>query len=807
MVFRTIAAVFLFFSSLSSAVVAQSFSFEPVTRTEQPAPVPSALASVTSFSMNDSGQFAFAADGGLLLSTNGSAAVIAAVGTPAPGGGEFITGSSPSINASGDVVFRGSVTAPSHSGLFLFSNGTITQLLADGRVAPSGDFLVPTVPAMNAAGDVVFVSPSGLFLLSQGGITKIAGRNAAAPGGNTFLTFSSPSINQSGQVVFTATLSGGRRGIFLASGGTISQVARTGTPAPTGGTFFTFLQGASLNDSGQVAFSALVNGAGRSGVFLYSDGQITLPVPNFTSVPGGTLANAQFVSLNNAGQIAFVGQTFQQQPRLGVYLFSNGSVSAVMLPGEVSPEGNSFTQGVSTAISTQGLVAFLGRTDNSLSTIYSFADNQLTRIAGQGDSFPGAARVRSASPFALTDQGQTLLLAGTFPGGTGLFIGSADGDSDPALVIHQSQALPGGGVLFNILNGFTMNNSTQVVFDASSTNLTSQIVLESGGTLSKIALGGIGVGDPAPGGSTFFNFGSPFINDPGQIIFPGATFQGTVPMFSWSNGQLSLFISPAVLSSAVGTAFATVSAPALNDQGQAALFIQPFPFPNGIFLFSQGALTSIARDGDPAPGGGNFVLPFPDPTFGPVINHNGDVAFAADLDTGGPAVFLFSKGTLSRIAGPGDPDPSGNVFLQADTPSINSAGQIAFTGDVNVDGFGTFLSTNGVIVKIARPGARVPGQGRPTVTFADSAKLNNNGQVAFVGGLSTNEVAVFIATPGAGDPDTSAGPAVDPSNHRRASRNGDPDPGATREEDNEPYQGSVPTDESTPSDATPPQAL
>ena len=66
MVFRTIAAVFLFFSSLSSAVVAQSFSFEPVTRTEQPAPVPSALASVTSFSMNDSGQFAFAADGGLL---------------------------------------------------------------------------------------------------------------------------------------------------------------------------------------------------------------------------------------------------------------------------------------------------------------------------------------------------------------------------------------------------------------------------------------------------------------------------------------------------------------------------------------------------------------------------------------------------------------------------------------------------------------------------------------------------------------------------------------------------------------------
>src|SRR5215467_1347697 len=327
MVFRMIAAVFLFFSWLSTGVVsAQSFSFEPVTRTGRPAPVPSTLASVTLFSMNDSGQFAFAADGGVLLNAGGSSQVIAALRTPAPGGGEFVTGIAPSINASGDVVFRGAVTAPSHSGLFLFSNGTITQLLTDGQVAPSGEVLVPITPAMNSSGDVVFLSASGsgVFLLSQGAITKIAGRNAAAPGGNTFLTFSSPAINQSGQVVFNASLSGGRRGIFLASAGTILQVARTGTPAQTGGTFFTFLQGASLNDAGQVAFSALVNGAGPSGVFLYSGGQITLPVPSFTSVPGGTLANAQFVSLNNAGQIAFVGQTFQQQPRLGVYLFSNG---------------------------------------------------------------------------------------------------------------------------------------------------------------------------------------------------------------------------------------------------------------------------------------------------------------------------------------------------------------------------------------------------------------------------------------------------------------------------------------------------
>lgn len=788
---RRSVVVVSFVSLLLMTVVqatAQTFHFEPVTRTNKPAPVPSALASVAGFSVNDSGQTAFAADGGVLFNAGGESSVIAALRTPAPGGGEFITAATPSINASGQIVFRGAATPPSRSGLFLFSGGENTQLLADGQVAPTGEVLVATNPVINIGGDVAFTTSTGLFLLSNGSITKIAGRNAPAPGGGSFLSFTFPSINQAGQVLFSASISGGRTGIFLASGGTITAIARSATPAPSGGTFFSFLQAAALNDAGQVAFAALVNGSGPSGVFLWSNGQITLQVPTFSAVPGGTLANAQFVSLNNAGQIAFVGQTFEQQPKTGVYLLSQGSVSAVILPGQTSPEGNLFTQGLNTAVDNQGRVIFLGRTNNSLSTIYAFADNQLSRLAGQGDFIPGAARFRSASPFALNDAGQVLLLGSTFPGGTGLFIGSTGEDADPLLVVHQSQSLPGGGVLLNILNQFSMNNSVEVAFDAASSNTTSQIVLSSAGTLSKLALGGIGVGDPAPGGSTFFNFGSTSINNHGEVIFTGSTFQGTVPMFSWLNGQLDLFISPATLATYVGTSSATVTAPSLNDQGQAAVFIQPFPFPNGIYFFSQGVLTKIALNGDPAPGGGHFVLSFPDPTFGPVINRNGDVAFAANLDTGGEAVFLFSQGVITRIAGPGDHDPSGNLFLLADSPSINSAGQIAFTGDVSVDGFGTFLYSQGTIVKIARPGDRVPGPGQATLTFADLARLNNQGQVAFVGGLSTGESAVFIATPtdSADDDGKAAGPALDPATHRRPARDGDPDPGRSPDDDHLP---------------------
>src|SRR5262245_55525310 len=190
---RPMAVVFLasLLSLTFSPTLAQSFHFEPVSRTGMPAPVPSTLASVANFSRNDSGQIAFTADGAVFLRSNAGLTLVAAVRTPAPGGGEFVSAGTPSINASGQIVFRGVVLAPGRSGLFSFSGGTITQLVADGQQA-AGEVLLPTNPAINAAGSVVFLSSSSLFLLSRGSITKIVGRGAPAPGGGTFLSFRAP---------------------------------------------------------------------------------------------------------------------------------------------------------------------------------------------------------------------------------------------------------------------------------------------------------------------------------------------------------------------------------------------------------------------------------------------------------------------------------------------------------------------------------------------------------------------------------------------------------------------------------------
>ena len=78
-----------------------------------------------------------------------------------------------------------------------------------------------------------------------------------------------------------------------------------------------------------------------------------------------------------------------------------------------------------------------------------------------------------------------------------------------------------------------------------------------------------------------------------------------------------------------------------------------------------GKIQSIAHQGDPAPGGGTYRF-----AFGPVLNNGGDIAFIGDL-TPAPgfgenlAVFLHSKGETISVARPGDPMPGGGNLLTA----------------------------------------------------------------------------------------------------------------------------------------------
>src|SRR5215475_10756182 len=259
------------------------------------------------------------------------------------------------VNASGSVAFNSQVDGSDRNqGVFVAdSDGTITAIaIGCGGLGGSGDttsmcgdvspigghfggFFFGTffTPAINDAGDVLFFcdvnggsSRRALFLYrgASGEIVKVAAIGDPSPIGGTFGAVGPGSINNNGQVVFLASAVGTiNSDIFLWDSGVVTKVAAVGDPAPGGGTYSLlgteslggFQDGTNIpvgpvpdiNDSGQIAFRAIVSGGITQRGIVVRTAQVDewyVKVPDPTPV-GGTYFDMQAPSINNAGQIAF----------------------------------------------------------------------------------------------------------------------------------------------------------------------------------------------------------------------------------------------------------------------------------------------------------------------------------------------------------------------------------------------------------------------------------------------------------------------------------------------------------------------
>lgn len=733
----TAICILVFFLCVLPAAAQGGFTFTQIARSTMPAPVPSELRSFAAAGVSNGGQVAFSSDSGVFLNTGGTVSLVAALGTAAPGGGKFLFTGPPAINAGGQVLFQAFTTAPSHSGMFLFANNQITQLVRDQSAAFSGNAFTFEPPSINDVGDIAFTADTGIFMKSGSTISKVAAIGDPVPGGGTFAFFSGPLINHDKQVVFVALTTVGS-GIYASNGGTLSKIVASGDTSPLGGQFFFFNflpANLSQNDAGQIAFSAFVSGP--SGIFVWSNGTLTLPVANNTVLPGGeTLLGTNTLNMNNAGDIAFEG-SLSGEASNQILLFSGGTLKQLTQTGQSAPGGGHFEGGLTPWVNSTRQVAFVGRIAESNGGVFLATGTQMSRVAGQGDPVPGQPRYYSVPPqVGFNRRGTAGILGGSFPGGTGLFLGRTTGTR---LVAHLGDALPGGGVLTGIITA-AMNNNDQMAFEGQDSGLGFDVVLGSANSLTHIAR----TGDLSPDGGTFsFLGGSVSINNLGQVAFPASTTGSSqAGMFLSSNGQITELFDQNAAAPGGGT-IGQMFAPAINDGGEVAFFAQP-QSGGGIFLFSQGTITSIARNGQAAPGGGMFNIS-PGFNTGPFINGHGDIVFSSFLTTGGTAVYRFARrGTLNRIAGPGDVMPGGGTLTAASDPTINENGQVAFTGQIGTD-FTIFLRISGMTMRVAGKGDVAPG-GTEIVT-ANTPKINNQGQIAFSAGLNIGSGALLIATP------------------------------------------------------------
>jgi hypothetical protein len=313
-------------------------------------------------------------------------------------------------------------------------------------------------------------------------------------------------------------------------------------------------------------------------------------------------------------------------------------------------------------------------------------------------------------------------------------------------VAHVGQKFGNQGVIQGFFENFEISAKGDVVFNSDLSGGHSIIFHKAAGqNLTALVHASFdGTGDISPDGTPFLGVRQVSINSKGQYGFAAFTSSGSGIYLS-DHGVTSLAVDANALLPDGSGPLGTVSSNALNDRGQIAFLAQAFPSPNAIILSSAGQLTSIARDGDAAPGGGNYSLGFPDPAFGPEINDAGSVAFAADLSTGGRGVFLSTGDAVSRIAGPGDAAPGGGSFVSCDSPRINSLGQVAFFGQTSTGRFGAFVFSGGSISKVAATGdIALSGI---NFTYVGSPFVNDLGEIAFGADLSDGTVATFLATP------------------------------------------------------------
>jgi hypothetical protein len=443
------------------------------------------------------------------------------------------------------------------------------------------------------------------------------------------------------------------------AGYTFAPVAFLGDPLPGGdGTFVNDFEPGGLNSRGDMAFGADVETDGDpdtfdgEGVFLRHKGQITELGRTGGVAPGGRKLFAfSFlgpVGLNDRGDMVFnfLLEPFTQPPPFGVnagayrYSHTTRKVSPVVIPFVTpAPDGGKF-QGVffQPTINNRGDEVFAGivETDDGVHVpgedyvglgvgiFRADARSHISSVVGPGDAAPGGGTFDYAVEPWVND------------GGDVSFIGHIAGEESVVpdfppqaefisalgnlyvkkrhtirTIVHAGDSAPGGGKFRQAFHD-VMNDRGDIAFNGDLTpppgaNQSIGVFLYLGGKITAIAR----PGDPMPGGGTLVNAsivgGNVHINNRGEVVFSGVVhtdvdgdgFDDT-GLFQWSHGQLSAVARTGTVIPGIGT---------IDELASPQLVFPPAPIPTT--------------------------------TSGAINNERGQVLFQATL-TDGSGVFLLA---------------------------------------------------------------------------------------------------------------------------------------------------------------------
>lgn len=363
-----------------------------------------------------------------------------------------------------------------------------------------------------------------------------AAGDATPEGEGAFDGFEPPALNDNGQAAFSADVvpSGGgddSEGIYLGGASSLENIVRGGHPTPSGDGVFDEFSNPTLNGSGQVAFSAELSGtSGEGDEGLYRGGSDSVVQLARAGQPGpdgeGVFANdfGDEPPLNDAGQAAvIVDQIVDIDGTEEETIFRGDGGSATT----IARRGGELDNVNQPAINDAGQVAFDATTSAAVGDNVLLRDDGAvrTQIVRQDDPTPsGDGDFQGFGDPALNDAGELAFVASLTntsddsSNDGGVF--RSDGASH-AEIAREGDPAPGGDGELRFFSAPAINESGQTAFQASlrgasGPDLNEALFLGSGGPLTEIAR----LGQTAPeGAGEIVDLGDPALNDAGQVAF------------------------------------------------------------------------------------------------------------------------------------------------------------------------------------------------------------------------------------------------------------------------------------------------
>jgi hypothetical protein len=328
------------------------------------------------------------------------------------------------------------------------------------------------------------------------------------------------------------------------SRGRVTAVAREGDRVPNVGRLSGFGKhpAPSLAEDGTVVFAAAITGGSAvEGIFAAQGGRLRAVALTGTAAPGftsGTLAGFEAPVANARGEIAFLASVRRgRESTEAVLLASRGQLRRIVAQGDPAPAGGTFAGFGPPAINREGVIAFAGAVEGRAvpGGVFLWKSGQLRMVLGAGDETPiGGIFAKFSERLGLSDAG-TIAFHGLLKGAPVAAAIFALEDGRPRAVARLGDPAPGGGRFSNFGLWPAIGASGTIAFAASVDDGPSPVIIVRTGTdgLRRI----IGVGDRVPDGgriATLTLLPVVSVNAGGAVSFavaPTATGEGAEGLF------------------------------------------------------------------------------------------------------------------------------------------------------------------------------------------------------------------------------------------------------------------------------------